>query len=194
MPNNTTAAALAALRDAERVGYGELTRADLDRLFALLDEIDTDHAERIASATLRGDDVFRATCSNLASVLVVELLEDGETGDEAGELLDAGVSGRLDVTTLRLPRASERDQLLAAAIPNRATGGTYATTRVRVTHRIPNVGDTPSRTETIDLDVVGISGRVIGFGGAVLTGFRVDGELPVVSIPTSAILAIEPIL
>lgn len=131
------------------------------------------------------------TLPTLPSAAIAAALEADETGDLAGAFIDAGMTYRLDVADL--PRnARERDELIAAAIPNRELGNTTGTVRVRVTYRVPGVGDAAAYDTTDELDVVGVSARVIGFGGAILVAFA--DELPVRCIPTSTIIAIEPVL
>lgn len=186
----------AARRDAN---VANLTRLS-DELGWILDQIDPALAERVEalvhSTQDRTDssvDAFRAGLDTIAGVFLVDVLEEDETGDLAGQLFDAGIRVPLPLEELRVRnlRAHERDRLLAAAIPNRSTGASYGTTRLRVTYRVPNVGDRHSYDETIDLDVVGISARVMGFGGGALVGMA--DELPVRVIPTSTILSIEPL-
>lgn len=131
------------------------------------------------------------TATRLPSTAIAAALVEDETGDLAGTLYDAGIAYRLEVADLPRGKAAERDALIAAAIPNRTTGRRPGTTRVEVTYRVPNIGDTPSYVDTVELDVLGVTARVIGFGGGILIGDA--GELPIRAIPLSTIDAIEPI-
>jgi hypothetical protein len=121
----------------------------------------------------------------LPSVAIAAALDADTTGDLAGHLHDSGVGYVLNASDL--PRKpADRDRILRAAIPNRDSGRVNGTTRVRVTY------GTPEGPETVDLDAIGVSGPVRGFGGAILVGYA--EELPVVAIACSTIVSLEPLL
>lgn len=73
------------------------------------------------------------------------------------------------------PRASrqlvdERVRGILAAVPNRATGGTYATTDVVVTYDAPDHDETRRRLHVLGSTRVGIDG-LAGSGEPVLVGY-----------------------